>query len=327
MIHHSAFGLRISATERIPGLNELKVADGTPADLHLRVRQRPHVSGAEQTIYSGIDRRRTGAPPVEVSWLPVESLFCFRYRDGTLFYIDRQGREVWTAWCDPYTAEDMATYLLGPVLGFVLRLRGVTPFHASAVNVAGGAIALLGSRQAGKSTTAAAFSAAGYAVLADDIAAVDEDDNEFSVRAGYPHLRLWPEAVEILYGHREALPPITPNWNKRDLSLNGSDGRIHQEGSLPLAAVYVLGSRRDDDRAPYLEALTPQESFMTLIANTYVNYALDERMRKAEFELIGRLVAAVPIRRVVPHVSPHKVWQLRDVILADCGRAARGING
>jgi hypothetical protein len=96
---------------------------------------------------------------------------------------------------------------------------------------------------------------------------------------------------------------------------------------LPLAAGYILGSRRDDDRAPYVEALTPQESFMTLIANTYVNYALDERMRQAEFELIGRLVATVPIRRVVPHVSPHKVWQLRDVILADFGQAARGTNG
>lgn len=324
MIHHSAFGLRVSATERIPGLRELESPNGTTADLQIWVRRRPDVSGAEQSVFSGVDRRKAGAPVVEVLWLPENSLYCFRYSDGTIFYIDPLGREIWTDWCAPYTAEDMATYLLGPVIGFVLRLRGVTPFHASAVDIEGRAIALLGQAHAGKSTTAAAFSAAGFAVLADDIVAIDERDAVFSVRAGYPHLRLWPKAVEMLYGDRDALRPITPNWNKRDLVLDDESGRTFQNESLPLGAVYFLGARRDEDWAPYIESLTSRESFMTLLANTYVNYALDEQMRSAEFGLIGRLVAAVPIRRVVPHADPSRVWQLRDAILADFGTTCSG---
>ena len=321
MIHHAAFGLQVSATERIPGLQVLDHRHGTSPDLLLWVQQQPDVSSVEQMLFNNPRQGKAGAPPVQVSWLPENSLYCFRYRDGTLFYIDRLGREIWTTWREPFTAEDMATYLLGPVFGFVLRLRGVTVFHASAVGIAGRAIALLGQRHAGKSTTAAAFSAAGFAVLADDIAAVDECDQAFSVRAGYPHLRLWPNAVELLYGRRDALRPLTPNWDKRDLPLDGHGGRVFQNESLPLSAVYVLGDRRDEDRAPYVETLTARESFLTLIANTYVNYALDEGMRSREFGLIGRLLACVPIRRVVPHSNPQKVWQLRDVILADFGEA------
>ena len=324
MIHHVAFGLRVSATERIPCLKVVENPHGEPAHLHLWIQQRPAVSGGEQVLISGSHRGKSRTPPVEVSWLPDDALYCFRYRDGTLFFIGGQGTEIWTVWQDPYTIEDMATYLLGPVMGFVLRLRGVTPLHASAVGVGGRALALLGQRRAGKSTTAAAFAAAGFAVLADDVAAVDESAGAFCVRAGYPHLRLWPEAVEILYGRRDALRPITPNWDKRDLELEDDSGLTFQNASLPLRAIYVLGARRDDERAPFIETMTTRESFMTLTANTYVNYALDQRMRSEEFGMIGRIVASVPVCRVVPHSDPNKVWQLRDVILADFGKICSG---
>ncbi len=317
MIHHAAFGLRLEATTHIPGLDVVEGAAGVAGDIRLWVQQHPQSSSTEQLLYGGLDRGQTGGVPVQVSWLPDDSMYCFRYRDGTAFYIDRGGRDVWTTWREPNTIEDMATYLLGPVLGFVLRLRGVTPLHASAVCVGQRALALLGRRQAGKSTTAAAFAMAGFPVLSDDVSAIDERDGAFYVRAGYSHLRLWPRAVEMLFGSREALRPITPNWNKRDFPLTGVAGTKYAEQPSRLAAIYILGVRSDDSRAPFVETLTPAECFMTLITNTYVNYALDETMRRADFELIGRLVSAVPIRRVVPHADPQRVWQLRDTILAD----------
>ncbi len=49
--------------------------------------------------------------------------FRFQYTDGTEFVIDRRGGRIWATWSAAGTVEDMATYLLGPVLGFVLRLR------------------------------------------------------------------------------------------------------------------------------------------------------------------------------------------------------------
>ena len=70
--------------------------------------------------------------------------FGFFYSDGVRFAVERRGREVWGDWPENYTLEDACTYLLGPVIGFVLRLRGVTCLHASAVALAEHAIALAG---------------------------------------------------------------------------------------------------------------------------------------------------------------------------------------
>ena len=104
------------------------------------------------------------------------------------------------------TIEDMATYLLGPVLGLLLRLRGVTCLHASAVAFGETAVAFVGSEGAGKSTTAAALARRGHAILSDDIVALAEHNGSFFVHPAYPYLCLWPESVESLYGSAEALP-------------------------------------------------------------------------------------------------------------------------
>ena len=59
----------------------------------------------------------------------------FCYADETEFVVDKAGTEVWAAWREPLTLEDTATYLLGPVMGFVMLLRGVVCLHASAVAI------------------------------------------------------------------------------------------------------------------------------------------------------------------------------------------------
>jgi len=89
------------------------------------------------------------------------------------------------------TTEDAATYLLGPVLGLLLRLRGVTCLHASAVALADRAIAFVGSEGAGKSTTAALLARKGLAIISDDVVALVERDALFTFIPAYPYLSLW----------------------------------------------------------------------------------------------------------------------------------------
>ena len=108
---------------------------------------------------------------------------------------------------------------MGPVIAFTLRLRGVTCLHASCVAVDDRAIALLGRPGAGKSTTAAAFAQLGYSVLSDDVVVLDDRNGQFRVQPGYPRVNLWPDSVHALFGSEDALPPITPTWGKRYLSL------------------------------------------------------------------------------------------------------------
>ena len=210
------------------------------------------------------------------------------------------GTEVWATWPDSLTVDDTATYLLGPVMGFVLLLRGSVCLHASAIAVGNQAIALVGSSGAGKSTTAAAFAHLGYGVLSEDVVALAQQGQVFLVQPAYPRIRLWPESVTALYGAEDALPCLTPTWNKRYLDLTGDGCRFQQE-PLPLAAIYILDERRDDVRAPLVEAVPASQGFIALVANTYATRLIDKTMRAREFKLLGQVMASVPLRRVTPH--------------------------
>ena len=214
------------------------------------------------------------------------------------------------------TLEDTATYLLGPILGFVLGLRGTHCLHASVIAVEGKAVALLGPAGAGKSTTAAAFAKRGYPVLSDDVAAVLHRYSRFLIQPAYPRIRLWPSSVESLYGTPEALPRITPTWDKRHLDLT-QNGYRFQTSPLPLAAIYHLAPRRSEPTAPRVEVPTGQGSLMSLISNTYAAHTLDRRFQAREFDLFNRLLQRVVLRRAVPHEDPGQISKLCDVILDD----------
>src|SRR5262249_30711615 len=129
-------------------------------------------SGLVETIYNSPPEKAPEEPTLRVGLLPSKKHFGFFYTDGVRLVVERCGREVWCDWPNHYTLEDACTYLLGPVMGFVLRLRGVTCLHASAVSLVESAVALVGFPGAGKSTTAAAFAHSGFPVIADDVVAL-----------------------------------------------------------------------------------------------------------------------------------------------------------
>ena len=249
--------------------------------------------------------------------------FRFRYDDGTEFRVNRNGTEISASWPEPLTVEDAATYLLGPIFGFVLRLRGIVSLHASAFAVDGRAVALLGDAGAGKSTTVAAMAMRGLPVLTDDVAALEGPGDRPMVRSGYPGVRLWPESVQNLFGAPDRLPVLTPNWDKRSLDLK-RPGYMFQEQPLPLAAIYVLADRSDGLNALHIEPVRPRDALLTLVANTYVNYLLDRDMRAHEFSYLARLVRSVPVRRVTPHKDPNRIQELCDLILDDFAQLAPG---
>ena len=229
------------------------------------------------------------------------------------FWLDQEGKSVWAKWPDPSTLEDAAAYLLGPVLGLLLRLRGIACLHASAVAFENRAVALVGSEGAGKSTTAAAFAQRGHAVLSDDVVALVERDGAFYVMSAYPYLSLWPDSVESLYGPDKGLPSFSQYFDKRRLALGANDLKFEDQ-ALPLGAIFLLGKRTPDEAAPYLEALTPQEGLLSLVANSYAGHLVDAATRASEFALLGRVVSTVPIRRLRPHTDPARIQRLCDLI-------------
>ena len=322
-VHHLIYGLRIAANRAIPGLLPLVEPDAE-FDLRVRLKGTPAFPpGAPNSpadfFYASPCPGSNGQPSLRVARLAGGTCFGLFYSDGARFAVDREGREVWADWPEDYSLEDAATYLVGPVLGFVLRLRGVTPLHASAIAVDDQAIALVGLPGAGKSTTAAAFAHRGFAVLSDDVVALEDAGNRFRVAPGYPRVNLWPDSVRTLLGSEDALPRITPTWAKHYLPLD-QNGRRFQSQQLPLGAVYFLGERQPGLSAPVIEEVPAGEALLTLVANTYVNYLLDRDMRHREFDLLSRLVAGVPVRRLRPSADPSGVLALCDAIAGDARR-------
>jgi hypothetical protein len=239
------------------------------------------------------------------------------YFDGMQFWLDAGGTRIWASWPDTLLIEDAATYLLGPVLGWVLRLRGVTCLHASAVAFGGFVAAFVGCAGAGKSTTAAALARRGHPVVSDDIVALAEKEGAFAVMPAYPYLCLWPDSVRLLYGSDEALPAFSPSWDKRQLRL--AENRLgFEEQPLPLGAVFLLGERSAEATAPFIENPAPKEALLALVGDSYATNFLDREMRKSEFELLGRLVNRVPVRRLRPHREASRIDGLCDAIEKVC---------
>lgn len=265
-----------------------------------------------------------GGQPKKMAWkLGRRDRVRLLYGEGAEFIIDLAGGEIWTTWSEELTLEDAATFLLGPVLGLVLRMGGVTCLHASAVAVGERAIVLVGASGAGKSTTAAAFAKLGYPILSDDIVALVEHRNTFLVQPAYPRIRLWSKSVDILYGKPDALPrivPTHPTWDKR--YLDPTLGLQFQEEPLPLGAIYLLGSRTAEPAAPYIEPVPTQQALMSLIANTYANVLLDKEMRTREFKCLSQVVGLVPVRRVRAHAEQAYLSKLCDVIVEDFQKSA-----
>jgi hypothetical protein len=272
-----------------------------------------------EIFYTSSDMAASGQPNLRVGVLPGGEHFGFFYGDGAQFIVHRHGCHVWADWREDYSLEDACTYLLGPVMGFVLRLRGTVCFHASAVAVGDRAIALVGLPGAGKSTTAAAFACAGYPVLSDDVVALADRGEQFLVKPGYPRVNLWPDSVRTLFGSADALPRITPTWDKRYLPL-GQNGHHFASKPFSLGAIYILDSRDSSLSAPIIEEIPGNEAFMALVANTYVNYLLDQDMRRREFDVLGRLVSEIPVRRVRPPAESSAIFTLCQAIAADAKR-------
>ncbi len=317
----SAFGLRLRTTHPVPGLPPLRDLSKVDVDLCLGSmpdwwEALPKAEPEAQPWYVSPEQDQGDRPSLTVWTLRGGSYFRLLYDDGTEFLIDRAGERVWATWPEPWGLERVALYLCGPILGFVQRLRNVTCLHASAVAVENQAIALVGPVGAGKSVTAAMFAKLGYAVLSDDIVALRDQGDSFQVRLGFPRLCLWPEAVNLLSGSPDALPLLMKGWNKRYLPL-GDNGYRFQQEPLNLAAVYILGERSEDPRAPFVEALSGSAALVDLAANTYMTGLLDSTMRAREFESLGRVIARVPVRRLRPSADLSHLERLCETVLAD----------
>jgi hypothetical protein len=312
---HLAYGLHITSNCRVPGLLADDGSEVGDVEIHLNDgTEFPELSGRE-LLYTSEIMNELGQPQLRVGRLRNGAYGLF-YSDGPRFAVDPHGCEIVADWPTGYSLEDAVTYLSGPVLAFAVRLRGLVCLHASAVAIEDRAIAFVGSPGSGKSTTSAAFAKNGYGVLSDDVVALTEQGNRFYAQPGYPRVNLWPDSVRALFGSQDVLPRITPTWGKRFLELDQDRFRFESR-ALPLSVIYVLRPHEVGRSAYRIGPIPPASAFLTLVANTYLNYLLNMDMRSKEFGTLSRLINSVAVRFVEPPDAASRFSEFAEAIAAD----------
>ncbi|HEX7151733.1 MAG TPA: hypothetical protein VF618_09620 [Thermoanaerobaculia bacterium] len=231
------------------------------------------------------------------------------YKDGTRFVLD--GDDVWCSWAADSTPEDTATYLLGPVLAYVLRLRGTLALHASGVCLDGKAYLIAGNAGMGKSTTATQFAARGVDIVTDDVAPLVWRDSGAFVLPGYPRLRLWGDVAASMFGAADALPLLTPTWAKRFVDLT-ADGYRFATGAVPLGGIFVLAGRA---ATPSVRTLHGHEAAIALLRHASMTHALDASMRERELTQVTELASAVPVRELTAPDDLERAGEVCDLIV------------
>lgn len=307
-VQHRAAGLIISANRRLPGF--VAVADQQRPDVRIHLAVRPHWHDASSTpVYATDHVDASGIPIVRVSRSPEG--FHFQYADQTRIWIHASGTDVWCTWPASASLDDTCTYLCGPILGFLLRIRGALALHASAVQIGSGAIGFVGAHGAGKSTLAAALGAAGCPVVTDDVLHLHlrAEEAGWMAEPFESMLRLWPDGAQLALGAGAELPAITAGWDKRALHLGGAMPAA--SAPLPLLALALLAP---DGPATAIEPLSAGTALVHLAANSSAAHLLDSASRAVEFSALSSLVRSVPCVAITapgdPAAFPHFVTRV-----------------
>lgn len=289
--HYRLYGLSVRADGPLPPLQPTAPA---PPELTIELLGPlgwPAPSGPPLYTLGPISAWRC-ADTVELHYRLAAGRLALQFAEG--------GARMRAAWGDGFADADVVPFLLGPGIGTALRLRGVVCLHGAATVAPAGAVVVAGASGAGKSTTVAALLRAGWGLLADDIAALDEAGGRFLVRAAYPALR-------VAAANTAPLAPVAagiyPLWSdpaadegRRYVDLAGT--ALFRSAPAPLAAVVLLAPRLPAAPRATITRLAPRAAVPALMEQLYTQRLLRDDERAAGFACCARLATGTPVYQV-----------------------------
>jgi hypothetical protein len=198
----------------------------------------------------------------------------------------------------------------GPVLAFWHERAGRPVLHGACLAPAepsAPAFALLGVKEAGKSTLAAALLTAGCSLLGDDLLPLEvarAPGTPPRALAIAPRIRLWPETIEHLLGPGavDRFEPVHPSTTKRWVPVGaeaGEDLGRFDDRPRPLGVVYLPERRGAVDR-PTFETLAPGQAVIELVRHSFLARMVEALgWQPRRLGLLARVAETVPVRRLV----------------------------
>ena len=227
------------------------------------------------------------------------------------------GRRSWVSWTRGVRLEELTSLVIGPMLGYMLQLRGMTCLHGCVVAQHGRGFAFLGSSGAGKSTTALACVQAGATLVSDDLVVLDEGTDGFRARYGQPALQLRPNSAQQLCGSFDRLRPIWPEargWHpKRYVDV----APLHEgaESAIPLEAIYLLGPRIDSGGTLQITRLSAAASLATLLGQRPLLFLHDRDSDARDMDVLSRVATKVPVNELVRSEGLDQLAELVEAVL------------
>ncbi len=285
-----AFGLELEGAFRAPGLLEGEAGDGPRRTAIELVPARVLEAGWPRTEAVRLcDLRNTeGGVGLRIDEHPVrgyrlQAAAYGRYvlsRDGGLVCCVPRRTAAWR-W---------QSFLIGQLLPAAAVLRGLEILHASAVLIAGRAVALTGRSQAGKSSVAINLLRRGTPFLADDIVALEP--------AG-THVLAHPGCALASVRHAEA-EAIGPQELERLGPTIGRDEhgvrlRIRRSPApAPLGVLYVI----DRDGEAGKTAFEPASDPRLLLGNPFSSFIRSPERLTRQLDVYAHVARTTPIFRV-----------------------------
>lgn len=227
--------------------------------------------------------------------------YLLRFAQLADFWVSKDGTQV-RAWpALGVTATTVQQLHLNQVVPLALSRQGKLVLHASAVQIAGKAVAFIGESGRGKSTIAASFATNGCCFLTDDGLQLDWRENQLIVMPSHPSIRLWEDSQCALVTERTATAPAVEYTNKARF-LAGPEIAFCSEPSV-LQRIYFLGLGKA--RVPEFTPTRPAAAMMQLVRHSFLLDIAEKEVLSRHFEDLSR-IAHLPIHFELDYVRRYE---------------------
>lgn len=187
-------------------------------------------------------------------------------------------------------------FLLGPVMSILLHQRGYLVLHGSAVKINKNAVAFLGYRGIGKSTTAINLYKEGHPIITDDIIAIKfNKKGKPYIYPGYHHVRLSEDVYNFFRDDTNIITPIRTIVGK--IFCDTSDGFSTEP--IKLKIIYLL---EENDHVKLTDS-NSQETVIHLIRHSTTNRIFRNNDQINNLNQCANIINNIKfLRLTIPHV-------------------------
>lgn len=286
---YSVHGLRLESALPMPQL--VPIDDSGPADVTITI--------------GTVDRPEA---PTDSDGFVVRDSRIVLDVPGTATFEARDGREIVVAPAPQADVETVRLFLLGSLMGAILHQRGLLPVHASAIRLGDSAVAFCADSGGGKSTLGALLQRRGYAMVCDDVGALELCAEGVFLHPGVPRVRLSTEALTALGEVAAALDGPSRSAAKHEVPLEHLGGAA--AAGARLQRLYVLSY--DEGTAVRIEPLDKWSAFLELRGSIYRPALIRSLSLESEFlHKAETIVSEVDVFRLG---RPRDLARLKDVL-------------